>query len=565
MGKQYDDSLSAEDRQRSSIVVATLTEELSKEICLKAFIRRINEDLRRDEMMIGPELELRYFEILQKILQYNRLKLDNEYKKFDHVNNEWKPSIRNIIDALDKMSFRRVTVSMETLAKNESKRDDVVIPMLLFKEQICYLRLLLDSKEDVHHELAVAALYRLFYATSQRLDPLPRLLSEWKPNTYPKKHLEALVELVHETMKTLETASSLIKNELMSDSLLKKYKRSNKKKEMDMEQYIMACARFDVNEYFKKLASNHTVWMYSRLLYSYDINDKKVNHYIYTFMHRMWNFKLERDSTVAVLPSEANGAQVDKSNDDQAVNLGYMLFHINTLQIFSKIVNDRRVYDRDSDKFKHLIPFVSLIKMITRRLFEQSTKNRMIFVEILFQHPHAQEFCLELDSVYQAASYAVPRKEESDDSDNDNISTNKSNRNLVLEKVLESSDDSSDNYGEEFDENNISAAFLPNANDTKKKKLAKKSKKNKISKKRKLSLVDSSDSESDKEERTQSQRKSSRQARQEWSKEEDDLLRQQYSLYAGTNSIFTSIANSSEFRLVNVPFLCLAMIKYFFM
>lgn len=55
-----------------------------------------------------------------------------------------------------------------------------MIPLALFKEMICYLRVLLESDLTGHHEIAVAALYRLYYASSERLDPLPRLLSAWK-------------------------------------------------------------------------------------------------------------------------------------------------------------------------------------------------------------------------------------------------------------------------------------------------------------------------------------------------------------------------------------------------
>ena len=64
--------------------------------------------------------------------------------------------------------------------KNPLHNDDIVIPLALFKEMICYLRVLLESDLTGHHEIAVAALYRLYYASSERLDPLPRLLSAWK-------------------------------------------------------------------------------------------------------------------------------------------------------------------------------------------------------------------------------------------------------------------------------------------------------------------------------------------------------------------------------------------------
>ena len=74
--------LVSDDHQKATVVTATLVNLLSNELSLKPLVKRVNEDLRRDDMRVGPELELRYFDILSRILQYNRLKLADEYKEF---------------------------------------------------------------------------------------------------------------------------------------------------------------------------------------------------------------------------------------------------------------------------------------------------------------------------------------------------------------------------------------------------------------------------------------------------------------------------------------------------
>ena len=94
----------------------------------------------------------------------------------------WIPDLHNVINALDTMSFRRVFESLETLQTTQVKRfADMVSPLGLYKEMMCYLRILLESADETHNEFAIARLYSIFYTTSERKDPLPRVLSEWTP------------------------------------------------------------------------------------------------------------------------------------------------------------------------------------------------------------------------------------------------------------------------------------------------------------------------------------------------------------------------------------------------
>ena len=94
----------------------------------------------------------------------------------------WIPDLHNVINALDTMSFRRVFESLETLQTTQVKRfADMVSPLGLYKEMMCYLRILLESADETHNEFAIARLYSIFYTTSERRDPLPRILAEWIP------------------------------------------------------------------------------------------------------------------------------------------------------------------------------------------------------------------------------------------------------------------------------------------------------------------------------------------------------------------------------------------------
>lgn len=189
--------------------------------------------------------EIIYFEVLSSLLKYNRLKLS--YDKSQHEEQAsstglglyndftsegdvgrarvlstaggggegagvsatltgWVPSLQNVINALDNLSFRRVFESLEKLQTTQVKRfADMVSPLGLYKEMICYLRVLLESSDETHNEFAIARLYSIFYTSSERKDPLPRILAEWSPGkeSYRIMHtlLCILLSLRHSSSK----------------------------------------------------------------------------------------------------------------------------------------------------------------------------------------------------------------------------------------------------------------------------------------------------------------------------------------------------------------------------
>jgi hypothetical protein len=179
--------------QQACVVAATMADRICVGMGLKQLILRVNEDLRRDEHVVSHELELVYFQVLAVLLRYNRMKLDHEKRLHDRQTNVmppgqaysqdegssealsgrkdergWVPQLQNMIDALDKMTFARVMYAMDKLHKKDKRFTDEHIPIALYKEMICYLRILLDSSNSDHNDIAVATLYRLFYTTSER-------------------------------------------------------------------------------------------------------------------------------------------------------------------------------------------------------------------------------------------------------------------------------------------------------------------------------------------------------------------------------------------------------------
>lgn len=430
-----------EDGQRACVVVASLAESLTADVCFKTFVRRINEDLRRDELRVSPDMEWQYFSIITKLMAYNRLKLEEEYRQVQMRRQEtsllamdatneppyteslhWEPNLINVIDSLDKMSFTRVTFAMESLLRKPQTYHLVHFPMQMYTEMLCYLRIMLESSNEGHHEIAIGALYRLFYTSTGQTDPLPKLLTAWKPGSFPKAHLFQLVEVMHQTLKTLEAARNIFVSQGITSEdmwkLKRKEQKKNGKKEIDMEMYLLSCLRFQVDDYFKRLVSNHTVSMYMRLLQRVDQNDAVVNHRVYVFLQRMCSFHLDngqgvsgiglvghkyRESSQDYLAGEAlQRAQSESSgNLPSTSHLGYLLFNVQCLQTIHSVLSDERLMHID-----HLQPLIRLLRQIVRMFGTLANQNHLLFVEALFHHAHAHDHCIQIHLVYDAHSEA---------------------------------------------------------------------------------------------------------------------------------------------------------------
>jgi hypothetical protein len=193
--------------------------------CTPIFSSYTNGPLYTYAGLITTDKEIIFFDVVTSLLKYNRLKIGYDKAQYENkvsanslghgllkdFNTEpgvqgqgprggvsgkqgadtssgaagWIPDLHNVINALDTMSFRRVFESLETLQTTQVKRfADMVSPLALYKEMMCYLRILLESADETHNEFAIARLYSIFYTTSERKDPLPRILSEWTPGTY---------------------------------------------------------------------------------------------------------------------------------------------------------------------------------------------------------------------------------------------------------------------------------------------------------------------------------------------------------------------------------------------
>ena len=550
--------------QEACVIVATVADMMCESKGLNELIKRVNEDLRRDEGVFYDDMELIYFEILSKMLAYNRLKLMAQKAEFETrtgvksaldagqssdtlTATGWVPDLRNMIEATSNMSENRIVRSMEDLIKKK-RMHDLHKPIECFKEIICYIRIELMSANLGHRDLAVAALFRIFYTmTTDRRDPLPKLIAEWKPSTYTKEHTCCLIELLHETMKTLDLARSIFSDEA---EIAKARKiRLTRKSSLDIEQYTAAAYRFDVDEYFRKLVTNGSVRMYTRLLEKYSSNDAATNYYVYSFFQRLNNFRLEQTFPT---PSPAEVKSRESGHDvvpQPPVALGYLLFNVHTMAVFATLLNDASI---QNDKV--LVMLVSLAKAVVRRFGEVAEKNRMLFVECLFQHPNpSKHMCERIDNVYEAQAY----KPGTDSFESRGNFERKKKERLASDDTMEGDDSASDDENnraqpsdagfvlsgseDEFNENDPQFAAQPK--NIKRLMAAQKKKElEKIRRKEERRARQQSETLNGSPSKPTHGRLQKVDRSRKWSKEEDDILKRLYKQYAGSSAIFSIIS-----------------------
>ena len=480
------------DGPTACAVMASIMDKLCSSGGLNRLAARVNKGKINDDGLIitdidrGIDAELIYFQVLSTLLQFNRLKLEDEKRQFEKHQvtspEGWEPDLSNVFYVLESITWRSALDCMDQLHQKKHYQEEY-IPMMVYKELICYLRLMLESSSEAHHEVAVSIMHRLFYVSSERQDPLPQLVRNWSPGVYDRKHLNCLVEIVHETMKTLEVAQSRFES--------KRNEVSKRKKGLDLDQKILACLRSKPEDYFKRLVNNESVRMYTKLLSKYESNEISINHYVYCFMQRVCNYKLEQEYKTKAANSDGV---------EEEVGLGHLLFNIQTLTVFSQILNDSKV-----EKQKEMQPILRLIRHVTRRFGDASKKNHMLFVEALFQHSRAHEFVLLIDSVYEAPMYVsmAQNKNEREQEDREFIADD--------DKPVEVGNDE---YGDEFEDDMFRSV--------KKKKREKRSK-----------------------ERTKGRRER-KPKRKPWTEDEDDIIREQYDIYKGSRSMFDMIMNDPK-------------------
>jgi hypothetical protein len=311
-----------------------------------------------------PRVDLLFYSFTTACLKYDRcFKLSEQRAHMvatekAEITAPWIPDLKKITDCFDRMMITHpvdtVKKHFEAVGKDVKSTTfgDVAVPIQLYKEMISFIRIMLESEGTVHNDIAMTAMFRIFYNPNptERLDILPLVLKNWNPRHYSKAHMFTVIELCHETLQLLDIADIYLvaeKKQVAKGSLSKKAIERLEGRDRNFG----AANNFEKSEYFRRITTSTTVAMYTKALEYYRENTNQLNHHIYLYMKRMKDHVLDTDEFNEDDDSDSeeyvglSDADKKKKQAEKKPNLGHLLFNIGTLNVFNVILNDK-----DSEK-----------------------------------------------------------------------------------------------------------------------------------------------------------------------------------------------------------------------
>jgi timeless len=298
-----------------------------------------------------------------------------------------KDELGHLIFTMDVFSFKLVLGAMDNYMERK-KYPQLAQAVGLYSEMMHLLHIMYSSKDSTENVMALGLLDTLFYG-SEPLDRLPKLLSKWAPSTTTREYLCDLVEVVHMTLKLLETNATAC---LQADAVTETKGDSKAEKKRDAVARMKAnAATFDPNNSYilRKIVSNQVVSIYTHLLSQYSVNAPHVNHRIIAFLMRFQKL------TIAVAEEDSGGDEQLSLLSSKTVTLEPMLFNVNLLMVLEKILNDKSI--RKEKDFTHLLSFAA---RLVRHFADAAKGNPLLYVESLFRHSAPHRFCESFTNKY---------------------------------------------------------------------------------------------------------------------------------------------------------------------
>lgn len=294
---------------------------------------------------------------------------------------------KTLLRVLDVFSVKAVIEDIDFCLEHRRYRE-VERSTSVYKEMLRALEALRDgdgSERADRHKLVGSAMHaasskqptyaalvsegmldRIFYA-AEPLDPLPKLLREWKATRNTKRHACVLAELVHVSCKLLDI-----------DEGMPTAERSERAASLELPGYIA------------KLASATALELYAALLESYVDNSPAVNHFVFSFLYRLGHTPLDsglwkRKRCCKITPTSA-----------KIQTLEPLLYTVRFFAAFANILSNR-THDRN------LVPLAQFARDTLRHFDAHASRNPLLYVEALFSHggAFATKWCISLADTYR--------------------------------------------------------------------------------------------------------------------------------------------------------------------
>ena len=379
---------------RLHVKFQNVLQKFSYEFLSKAYgplTKSLKNEFRRESSRLEESDKLLYFRIVSffsafgRTIRKSRQRQQRHHLHASKVNATDNSAIGSLVFTMDIFSFSLLLKSIVTY-NDQKKYLKLAQAVSLYKEMMYLLYEMTDSKDDTEKDMALGLMDRLFYS-NEPSDLSLKLFSWWKPGIGTRDYLADLVELQHVSLKLLDSYAN---NYAVDDEKSKRKKRklTESENENDIVSRIRKDAEsFDVNVYFGKLVSNHTVQMFTLILAQYISNSPEVNHHITAFFIRLSKF-------VIFAPIEGEGYDCSELKLKKTT-LEPMLYNINLLLVFSKILNDGAI--REREEFKQIL---QLSATILRHFCAAAQGNPMLYVEALFRFSQPHRVCEMIKNQY---------------------------------------------------------------------------------------------------------------------------------------------------------------------
>ncbi|CAM9634093.1 unnamed protein product [Ectocarpus sp. 13 AM-2016] len=513
------------------------------------FMRSIKNEFRVDSSRLQPEDKGMMFRLMAFFMSFHHQLHQAAVRDAAEAGQKGvdlpKFELGHVLETMDLMSFNLVLREVET-SITEKSTTRLAGCVAVLKEMMHIVTMLNESSEKTHQLVALGLLARIFYA-SEPLDKLHDIVRNWQPAKYTKSFLCHVVELVHTTLKTLEWYKKGNHTHIGGVDVSSTDGQDAKGTvDKAVKDRVDSAKKFEFGRYFRRLATNSTVRMYSNLLEHYATNSARTNHYILSFMMRLSNFTGDA-------PKKRRGETTEQGSGHAGdrVTCEPMLYNVYTLGVFQKVLDDP--FTRKSS-FRHLVHF---ILSVVRHFGILAQKNHLVFAEAFFQHPQPHSFCESLVNVYHTASSVHPEDQQSrkkrattksEDTDKESESEGEDYQPVTgqaAEGKVAGGDDDLPGVAEdeeEWDEN------APDAADEEAEAGGdgegavsgrQKGKRDKAGRRRR----------GDKKDAKKVAAGAAKKRVPRWSKKEDAFLREQYPLYAGSTSAFAVLSAADDMEV----------------
>lgn len=368
---------------RANAVLNNFCNRFVKE-CYGPTFKSLKNEFRRDSARLEEKDQVVFFRIVCFFCQWWRFsrKQQQRNQKENNASDTSLSSIGQLIFTMDVFTFQMVFSAVDYFQQHK-KHPALQGTVAVLAEMMQLLLFMFSSTQETERIMAAGLMDRLYYG-SEPVDRLPKLLQQWAPATYTSDYLTNLVQITHTTLKLLQANHDIVAKGASAALENATNDEKDKSKVKDrLAQMRDLATEFDVSAYFlRKIVSNKTVTMYTKLLSQYASNTAVTNHCIISFF-------LKLSSTVIYQPEDKDDNSIPRNLlASKRITLEPMLFNVDVLMTVNTILNDSTI--RRDVNFRTLLAFCA---RFMSNWSDATANNEFLPVEAMVKHVVPHRYC----------------------------------------------------------------------------------------------------------------------------------------------------------------------------